>query len=366
MRLKKRFKTMLGAIMAAVMVVTAVPISDITVQAAEITTAEDVTEESAEETTESRQEEKEQDSEVLTEEQRQNDEEASETQTQSETQTEEETQSETQTEEETEAEESKVVQAEENTYAGPTIDASGNVTFYYNNTENESGVSVKGSWDWGNPIPMEKQEDTSTWQITVPVETIGWKTVEYGFQLADYPETDQSNGWRKDTENPNGSGNSKINRNPEINADGDVILYYYPEHGTYPSAVNVKYRAADDSSAAETTKAMTRKSGSTYYSITLDNLEEGDYQYYFEIDSNTVQDTNNSEGTGKFTVEPGEYAGPTINYTTGTENGNDPGAVTFYYDGSASEAVVVKGSWSDGWAEKTKLEKDTDTGLYSV
>ena len=394
MRLKKRFRTMLGAIMAAVMVVTAVPISDITVQAAEITTAEDVTEESAEETTESRQEEKEQDSEVLTEEQRQNDEEASETQTaketteesetedqsaddessqlasetetQSETQTEEETQSETQTEEETEAEESKVVQAEENTYAGPTIDASGNVTFYYNNTENESDVSVKGSWDWGNPIPMKKQEDTSTWQITVPVETIGWKTVEYGFQLADYPETDQSDGWRKDTENPNGSGNSKINRNPEINADGDVILYYYPEHGTYPSAVNVKYRAADDSSAAETTKAMTRKSGSTYYSITLDKLEEGDYQYYFEVDSNTVQDTNNSEGTGKFTVEPGEYAGPTINYTTGTENGNDPGAVTFYYDGSASEAVVVKGSWSDGWAEKTKLEKDTDTGLYSV
>ncbi len=389
MKLKKRFKTVLGAIMAAVMVVTAVPISGGTVQAAEMTTVEETAEGSTEETTESRQEGTEQDSEALTEEQQQNDEEASETQTaretteesetedhaedkegsqpESETLTEEETQSETQTEEETETEESKVLQAEENTYAGPTIDTSGNVTFYYKDTENTSGVSVKGSWNWGSPIPMEKQADTSTWQITVPVETIGWKSVEYGFQLASYPETDQSNGWRNDTENPSSSGNSKINRNPDVDADGNVTLYYYPSHGTYPSAVNVKYRSAGDgASAAETTKSMSRKSGNTYYSITLEGLEEGDYQYYFEVDDNTVQDTNNSEGTGKFTVIAKGYLGPTINYNPGTEGGNDPGAITFYYDGSASEAVIVKGSWSDGWAEKTKMEKDTDTGLYFV
>lgn len=383
MKLKKRFKTVLGAIMAAVMVVTAVPISGGTVQAAEVTTVEDVAEESTEETAESQQNGTEQDSEILTEEQWQSDGTAMETteereiedqaedeessQLESDTQTEEETQSDTQTEEETETEESKVVQAEENTYAGPTIDVSGNVTFYYKDTENTSGVSVKGSWNWGSPIPMEKQADTSIWQITVPVETIGWKSVEYGFQLASYPETDQSKGWRNDTENPSNSGNSKINRNPNVDADGNVTLYYYPSHGTYPSAVNVKYRsAAYGASAAETTKSMSRKSGNTYYSITLEGLEEGDYQYYFEVDGNTVQDANNSEGTGKFTVIAKGYLGPTINYDPGTEGGNDPGAITFYYDGSASEAVIVKGSWSDGWAEKTKLEKDTDTGLYFV
>ncbi len=124
MRLKKRFKTMLGAIMAAVMVVTAVPISDITVQAAEITTAEDVTEESAEETTESRQEEKEQDSEVLTEEQRQNDEEKSEPLSDEGTTATPETQEQGTTDEEMESEsESVSYNADETGDSGDTRDA---------------------------------------------------------------------------------------------------------------------------------------------------------------------------------------------------------------------------------------------------
>ena len=378
MKLKKRFKTALGAIMAAVMVVTAVPVTGNVVQAAETVQSEEITEE----TPESLSEETQQDSRTQTEEQQQYDEEKNESQADEETTEErgteqntdvkkneqqtEETESEDQTEQETEGEETKVVKSD-GSYAGPTIDNDGGVTFYYVNTENNDGVSVKGSWNWGTPIPLVKDGDTSIWKVTVPVETIGWKSVEYGFQLDSYETSDPSNGWRNDAENPNSNGNSKINRNPEVNSDGDVTLYYYPAHGTYPSTVNVKYQAVtDESSAAETTKPMSRESGNAYYSITLKDLEEGDYQYCFEIDSNVVQDTNNPEGTGKFTVIAKGYLGPTINYDPSTENGNDPGAVTFYFDGSAEETVVVKGSWVDGWGDKIGLGKDAGADLYSV
>lgn len=187
MKLKKRFKTVLGAIMAAVMVVTAVPISGGTVQAAEMTTVEETAEGSTEETTESRQEGTEQDSEVLTEEQQQNDEEKKESEADVSTTNEPETQEQSRTSVETANEsgtenishDTDENDSTQNYQTGHVVNGK-EVTFTYVDESGQyTSVGITGSmtnpiWSNTNPILLDEvllesaeSSNTKVWQKTL-------------------------------------------------------------------------------------------------------------------------------------------------------------------------------------------------------
>lgn len=476
MKLKKRFKTVLGAIMAAVMVVTAVPISGGTVQAAEVTTVEDVAEESTEETAESQQNGTEQDSEVLTEEQQRNDEEMKESEADVSTTDEPETQEQGRTSVETESETgtesiSHNLDEDDNTQnyqTGHVVDGK-NVTFtYVDESGTYASVGITGSmtnpaWSDTNPILLDEVSidsaegnNTKVWQKTF---SYGAGDHEYKF-ITDNSWADSSNRSftitglleakttavkGKETTLPSKSKNHVAKEQDE---ETDVV-YEVIADSSLPEGITFDVDSqsvtiAEDYSAADTefTLKMIDKSdasntsiitviiqtkaysedpnvkspvvgkgeatfyyfeptisisdgvkinygqGSTwqkkpmafndetgYWWITL-QLAAGTYEYGFLVGSNeewTLDPLNSNKaqnGNTIVTIDEGSddemYLGPTINYKTGTENNNDPGAVTFYFDGSAKESVIIKGSWDANWSDKIKLEKDEDTGLYLV
>ena len=256
-------------------------------------------------------------------------------------------------------------------YWGPTIDynpdseTAGAVTVYYygqNFDATVTSVKVKGSWtqSWDDLISMDSAGD-NVWSYTFPLETMGLdKSYEYGFT----PNSDS--GWDVDDCNPNTKGNSKILRNPNMDADSNVTLYYYPEHGTsYPTAVKVKYRKAGTSDAY--TEALMEKD-STYtaiYSATLSGLANGDYEYVFDVDGTTVQDTNNAAKTGKFSVKhyPKEDASVVSPKVEGKK-------VTFsYYNPTHADTqgaeVKLMGTVTD-WDVGESMEYNADTGYWTI
>lgn len=353
MRLKRYVKTVLSAVVAAAMLVTAVPQSN--VLAAQSVSAETEADES-----------------LLTElssEQSTQTAETTETQTTETTET-----SETQTDEEQTSDSEKNTtddsdnkeSEDENSrqpindgegetvdlttgYHGPTIDydpnsaTAGAVTVYYysQNFDSEvTSVKVKGSWvsDWSDLIAMDAvTETTGMFSYTFPLDKMGLgQSYEYGFT----PNADSN--WDIDDCNPTDGGNSKILRNPVKDASGNVTLYYYPSHGDYPTDVKVKYRTAG-SSDTYTEAAMSIDSVYTkIYSATLTGLTDGTYEYVFDVDGTEVQDTNNPE-TGKFTIV--SYPAKDDSVVSPVVNGRK---VSFHYYGPTNSSAQVAGSM-EGW-----------------
>lgn len=252
-------------------------------------------------------------------------------------------------------------------YHGPTIDydpdsaTAGAVTVYYysqNFTEAVTSVKVKGAWDasWGDLIPMiAVSEYDGMFSYTFPLEKMTLeKSYEYGFT----PNADS--GWDVDDENPTAGGNSKILRNPVKGDDGSVTLYYYPAHGDYPTSVKVQYRTAG-SSDAYTEIDMARDTVYTkIYSAKLSGLADGDYEYVFDVDGTTVQDTNNKE-TGKFSVV--SYPEEDPNAVSPVVNGK---TVSFCYYGPTNTKVQVAGSMTE-WASGAKdMTYDADTAYWKL
>lgn len=476
MKLKKRFKTVLGAIMAAVMVVTAVPISGGTVQAAEMTTVEETAEGSTEETTESRQEGTEQDSEVLTEEQQQNDEEKKESEADVSTTNEPETQEQSRTSVETEngsgteniSHDTDENDSTQNYQTGHVVNGK-EVTFtYVDESGTYASVGITGSmtnpiWSNTNPILLDEvslesaeSSNTKVWQKTLAygagdheyqfIPDNSWadsgnrsltitglleaKTTAVKGKQTTLPsksknhvakgqdeETDVVYEVSADSSLPEGitfdvdsqsvtiakdysaadteftlkmvdksdASNTSIitiiiqtkeySEDPNVKSPvvgkGEATFYYFGPTISISDGVKINYGQG----STWQKKPMTFNDETGYWWITL-QLAAGTYEYGFLVGSNeewTLDPLNSNKaqnGNTIVTIDEGSddemYLGPTINYKTGTENNNDPGAVTFYFDGSAEESVIIKGSWDANWSDKIKLEKDEDTGLYSV
>lgn len=324
MRLRKYFKTVLSAMLAAAMVVTSVPAN--TAYAATIQTTEETA--------------------VV----------------------EEETTQQPVTETTVETQEIQVDATEETNYAGPTIGTDGSVTFYYTDTESAETVSVKGSWNWDAAIAMSKEnENENLWTVTVPIETIGWNNVSYGFSLTGGDVANINNGWRNDSTNPTGDGstNSAIMRNPSIDGTGKLTLYYYPEHGTYPTSVEVAYRVKG--SEAEYTKVdmATDATYSKIYSVSIEGLTDGTYEYKFIVDgSKEITDTNNATA-GEFTKETVQYPEKKDDVKSPVVEGRN---VTFNYyahEGNMPKADSVKvagtmtnPTWNDDAAYNMSYSED--------
>lgn len=264
----------------------------------------------------------------------------------------------------------------EEQYAGPTIDYDpsssdpGSVTFYYPLTYMKDGsettinyIHVRGGWvsDWSDHVAMSKEEGASLWSVTLPTSKLGRESsIEYGFGINDADVT-KNGDWSVDNANPN-NGNSKLHRNPEIAASGDVTLFYYPSHGVYPAKVELKYRKKGDTDY--TTAEMKRpESGETaVYQVTLSGLDEAAFEYYFDVDGTQVQDTNNAT-TGEFSKAKIPEEDPTVKSPVTAD-----GKTTFYYYGPTAKKVQVAGSmttpsWGDGAKD---MAYDETTGYWSI
>lgn len=246
------------------------------------------------------------------------------------------------------------------TYSGPTIDYDpssddpGAVTFYYPYTTDE--VLLKGGWDpsWNVKFTMESNGEDNLLSYTIPTETLTKTSgsVEYGFE--------PNGGWSNDNANPHTGGNSRIYRNPIVDDSGDITLYYYPKHGTYPDSVTVKYRRKDTTDYKDAPMSLDSVD-TAVYSVKLDNLDNGDYEYYFDVDGTTVQDTNNAK-QGEFTKATYAAEDPNVDSPVIEEDGK----VTFYYYGPTKNSVQLAGTmtgWGDGALDMTL---NSDTGYWSV
>lgn len=251
-------------------------------------------------------------------------------------------------------------------YWGPTIDynpessTAGAVTIYYyaqNFTEEVTEAHVKGAWaaDWNDWVSLTSENEAGMFSVTMPLEKTGRdKSFQYGFGI------NAGKAWDTDDCNPAVGGNSEIKRNPVVNADSSVTLYYYPAHGAYPESVKVKYRSAGtDGTYTESAMALDAVH-SKIYSVTLKGLADGDYEYVFEADGTEIQDTNNVS-TGRFSVS--SYPQPDENKKSPEVNGKE---VTFHYYGPVSKKVQLAGSmtaWGDGAED---MIYDNATGYWSL
>ena len=224
-------------------------------------------------------------------------------------------------------------------YHGPTVDygtkdtpGTGKVTIYYyaqNFTEEVSDVKIKGAWDsgWNDHIEMTASSDENgVWYYEFPLEKIGKdKACEYGF--IPNASTDGNN-WDIDDCNKNVNGNSKILRNPNIDGKNNVTLYYYPAHGSYPTA-KVKYRLKD-SGDTYTEAAMAKDAVYTHiYSTVISGLADGTYEYIFDVDGTEVPDTSNPV-MGEFQIETKTYPAEKENIKAPIIEGD---TITFLYYG---------------------------------
>ena len=267
-------------------------------------------------------------------------------------------------------------------YKGATVSASGVTFYYYDTTNTHTKVYMKGSWDgsWGAHIPLTN-DGNGVWSVTVPFSGDGVTGVEafygdgtpggvsgnttvtfekgttyaYGF------EDNVGGEWiGTDDNNPKVGGNSEIVGSPVISADG-VKLYYYPEHGTYPT-MTVKYREKGSSTAWADAASVTMNLDTTYTAIlsaTIDTatLTSGNYEYKMYKNGTEVADNLVKEQTFKVSNIPAED--PSVKSPVVKDND-----VTFNYYGPTANKVTVKGEMI-GWAEKA-LTKNEATGYWSL
>ena len=364
MRLKKCFKTVLSAVLAAAMIVTAVP-ADTAMAAQTVQTNEEVTESTAEV-----------DGAAQTEE-------SAETQA-VDAATEE---SEAQTVETTETKETETPVEQENDepsndtaidlttgYWGPTInydatnDTAGAITIYYyaqNFDSTVNSVKVKGAWNssWSEKFDLTAVDGKDgMYSYTFSLDTWGRdQSYQYGFDVN--PDETGNGSWDADDCNP-GSGNSTVFRNPVTDASGNVKLYYYPEHGAYPTSVKVKYRTAGSSDAYTEATMSLDATWTKVYSATLSGLADGDYEYVFEVTdaegtTTTVQDVNNAN-TGKFSAtsypeEDPDVKSPEIDGKT----------VKFHYYNPTAKEVKLMGTVTD-WNNGKDMAYDSTTGYWNL
>lgn len=250
--------------------------------------------------------------------------------------------------------EASVVSSQE--YGGPVIGEGGQVTFYYQGDGTETKVRVKGSWSasWDVYYDMKKGEG-NLWSVTTTGLEKG-KSYQYGIEVLKSGETKYT--WVGDTENPCTTGNSQILRNPQINEDGSVKLYYYPERGSV-SEVTVKYRPAG-SEEDWTTVSMTNDAENTSLLSAKISAADGTYEYQLIKDGAEIADVSAADQQ-TFTVSSVPAKDPSVKSPVVNEN-----EVSFYYYGPLNKSVQLAGSMTEWGAAPIDMTYDAETGYWST
>lgn len=227
----------------------------------------------------------------------------------------------------------------------------GHVTFRYDGEA--TSVKVAGSftdWEAGALALTEKEE--GIWEITKELPT---GTYEYKFIV--------DGKWLTDPSNPNSkNGNSLVSignelieiHSPVINEDGSVT-FNYASNGESNLYLIGNFVDWDLSKAYE----MTEKDG--IFSITLPELEAGEYQYKFiQNNRNWNESTtdplnpNTKDGNSVFTIE--KLSSPVI---------HEDGTITFHYKKSSETAVYLVGSFNN-WDVASAVEMTEKDGVFST
>ena len=230
----------------------------------------------------------------------------------------------------------------------PTIGENGKVTFHYYPEAGEEVTSayVKGSWDsnWQKYFYMDEDE-AGAWSVTADLSLED--SYEYGIVV--------NNNWVGDPTNPRigGSGNSQILRNPSVNDDGSVTIFYYPQG---EEDVNLLYKLSD-----ETEYTSVDMTTDAYHSALLSATvsAQGDYTYMFEVDGNQTADINCKEAT--FSI--GELPEDDASVKSPVVNGN---VVTFNYYGPTSKSVNLAGEMNGWSATATSFTYNKNTGFWTI
>lgn len=227
----------------------------------------------------------------------------------------------------------------------------GHVTFRY---EGEATtVKVAGSFtDWESGALALTEKEGGIWELTkeLPAGTYEYKFIVDGK-------------WLTDSSNPNSrNGNSLVSvknelieiNSPVINEDGS-ITFNYASNGESNLYLIGNFVDWDLTKAYE----MTEKDG--IFSITIPELEAGEYQYKFIKNNRNwnesitdPQNPNTKDGNSVFTIE--KLMSPVIH-----EDGN----VTFHYKKSSETAVYLVGSFNN-WDVTSAVEMTEKDGVFST
>ena len=230
----------------------------------------------------------------------------------------------------------------------PTIGENGKVTFHYYPEAGEEVTSayVKGSWDsnWQKYFYMDEDE-AGAWSVTADLSLED--SYEYGIVV--------NNNWVGDPTNPRigGSGNSQILRNPSVNDDGSVTIFYYPQG---EEDVNLLYKLSD-----ETEYTSVDMTTDAYHSALLSATvsAQGDYTYMFEVDGNQTADINCKEAA--FSI--GKLPENDLSVKSPVVNGN---VVTFNYYGPTDKSVYLAGEMNGWSATATSFTYNKNTGFWTI
>lgn len=239
----------------------------------------------------------------------------------------------------------------------PIYNADGTVTFHLATEEKNAGI--KGTFTNWLTMPMEAVSDAEDgfvgFTTTVKVPTQGG-IYTYGMV------TGEEEQWIGDTENKTRTDNPAIVRNPEI-GNGTVTIYW-----PFTEVMNgkVSYREYGSKDPYSLVEFKPVADAENLYAAVIENAKPGEtYEYTVEIDGKEQEDIYNyaSKKNGvttfvfpKKVTEP-DYESPVI---------QEDGTVTFcYWDPSARE-VKLAGDMTNWEADAVVMEKDAETGLFSV
>ena len=239
----------------------------------------------------------------------------------------------------------------------PIYNADGTVTFHLATEEEKAGI--KGTFTNWITMPMEAVSDAEdgfegfTAKVKVPTEG-GIYT--YGMV------TGEAEQWVGDTENKTKTDNPAVVRNPEI-GNGTVTIYWpstkeingkvsYRKYGSKDTYSEEKFKTVADAENLYAAVIEDTKAGETYeYTISIDGKEQEDI-YNFASKENGGATFISS----KKVSEP-DYESPVI---------QEDGTVTFCYWNPSAKEVKLAGDMTNWAADAVVMEKDEETGLFSV
>lgn len=235
------------------------------------------------------------------------------------------------------------------------------VTFNYEDTEgNAQKVQVKGTmtkptWEL---IDMTKGEN-NVWSTTIASLSAG--KYEYGFVVDD--------NWKADPQNLPTSGNSSF----VIAGLADYEGISVARGNTAELPTELDFYSADGSSQKKTVSYALSSETQTSYSdkITLGTSEtniptvtvSSDWDTSVETFTLTAKAAGDENLTSTVTVNvlaKSYTEDPTVQSPVAGK-----GQATFYYFGPTAKKVIVKGGW-DSWAVKVLMVFDTETGYWSA
>lgn len=242
----------------------------------------------------------------------------------------------------------------------PNVNADGTVTFYYYPSMGEDASNIKVKYQNAEETTGEAAFAADADYPTIYSATTTPLNGSYTYCIS-VSDNDLAN-YNSDTNTFTAS--SAPEENPDIKSPvidgGNVTFYYYG-----PTAKEVKL-AGNMTNWGDGAKSMTYDGTTGYWSILLEEQKSGDYQYKFIMDGSWIVDPLNNEnvsGNSAYTVTDGyvpELVSPVVNTSQ----------VTFYYQGDATDTVVLAGSmngWkSDGNDADYMTSYDEVTGLWSL